>query len=67
MGGILNSLIRNADRVKLACLAQLINVIAPIMTNPNGLFRQTIHYPYSWALQFARGSVLNTDGRVSRL
>jgi alpha-N-arabinofuranosidase len=59
VGGILNSLIRNADRVKLACLAQLINVIAPIMTSPNGLFRQTIYYPYSWALQFARGSVLN--------
>ena len=37
VGGILNTLIRNADRVKLACLAQLINVIAPIMTNPNGL------------------------------
>ena len=59
VGGLLNSLIRNADRVKLACLAQLVNVIAPIMTNPNGLFRQTIFYPYSWALQFARGSVLN--------
>ncbi len=59
VGGILNSLIRNADRVKLACLAQLINVIAPIMTNANGMFRQTIYYPYSWALQYARGSVLN--------
>jgi alpha-L-arabinofuranosidase len=59
VGGILNSLIRHADRVKLACLAQLINVIAPIMTNPNGIFRQTIFYPYSWALQFARGSVLD--------
>ena len=50
---------RNADRVKIACLAQLINVIAPIMTNENGLFRQTIYYPYSWALQYARGKVLN--------
>ena len=59
VGGLINSLIRNADRVKLACLAQLINVIAPIMTNPNGMLRQTIFYPYSWALQFARGSVLN--------
>ena len=59
VGGLINSLIRNADRVKLACLAQLINVIAPIMTNANGLLRQTIYYPYSWALQFARGSVLN--------
>jgi len=59
VGGLLNTLIRNSDRVKLACLAQLINVIAPIMTNANGLFRQTIFYPYSWALQFARGAALN--------
>jgi len=58
VGGLLNSLIRKADRVRLACLAQLVNVIAPIMTNANGLFRQTIYYPYSWALQFARGSAL---------
>src|SRR5207244_5530821 len=59
VGGLINTLLRNADRVKLACLAQLINVIAPIMTNPTGLFRQTIYYPYSWALQFACGHVLN--------
>jgi alpha-N-arabinofuranosidase len=45
--------------VKIACLAQLVNVIAPIMTNQNGLFRQTIYYPYSWALQYAQGRVLN--------
>src|SRR5437762_418485 len=59
VGGMLNTLMRNADRVKIACLAQLINVIAPIMTNENGLFRQTIYYPYAWALQYARGRVLN--------
>ena len=59
VGGLVNTLIRNADRVKVACLAQLINVIAPIMTNSTGMFRQPIYYPYSWALQFARGSVLN--------
>jgi alpha-N-arabinofuranosidase len=58
VGGLLNSLIRNSDRVKIACLAQLVNVIAPIVTNPNGLLRQTIFYPYSWALQFARGAAL---------
>jgi alpha-N-arabinofuranosidase len=58
VGGLINSLIRKADRVKLACLAQLVNVIAPIMTNANGLLRQTIYYPYSWALEFARGSAL---------
>jgi alpha-L-arabinofuranosidase len=59
VGGMINTLLRNADRVKLACLAQLVNVIAPIMTNANGLFRQTIYYPYSWGLQMARGNVLN--------
>jgi alpha-L-arabinofuranosidase len=59
VGGLLNTLIRNCDRVKLACLAQLINVIAPIMTNSDGLFRQTTYYPYSWALQFARGAALH--------
>jgi len=59
VGGLINSLLRNADRVKLACLAQLINVIAPIMTDANGILQQTIYYPYSWALQFARGEVLD--------
>jgi alpha-N-arabinofuranosidase len=59
VGGIVNTLLRNADRVKLACLAQLVNVIAPIMTNAKGLFRQTIYYPYSWGLQMARGDVLS--------
>jgi alpha-N-arabinofuranosidase len=59
VGGLINSLLRNADRVKLACLAQLVNVIAPIMTNADGLFQQTIFYPYSWGLQFAKGDVLN--------
>jgi len=59
VGGLINSLLRNSDRVKLACLAQLVNVIAPIMTDANGVFRQTIYYPYSWALQFAHGAVLN--------
>jgi alpha-N-arabinofuranosidase len=59
VGGLINTLVRNADRVKVACLAQLINVIAPIMTNADGILRQTIYYPYSWALQYARGNVLN--------
>jgi alpha-L-arabinofuranosidase len=59
VGGLVNSLLRHADRVKIACLAQLVNVIAPIMTNENGLYLQTIYYPYSWGLQYARGAVLN--------
>jgi len=59
VGGLVNSLMRNADRVKIACLAQLVNVIAPIMTNADGFYRQTIYYPYRWGLEFAHGSILN--------
>jgi len=59
VGGLIITLLRHADRVKIACLAQLVNVIAPIMTNANGLFRQTIYYPYNWALQYAKGNVLD--------
>ena len=59
VGGLVNSLLRHADRVRIACLAQLVNVIAPIMTNENGLYLQTIFYPYSWGLQYARGAVLD--------
>jgi alpha-N-arabinofuranosidase len=59
VGGLINSLLRHADRVKVACLAQLVNVIAPITTNKDGFFRHTIYYPYLWALQAARGDVLD--------
>jgi len=59
VGGLINSLLRHSGRVKIACLAQLVNVIAPLMTNANGLYRQTIYYPYSWGLHFARGATLD--------
>jgi alpha-N-arabinofuranosidase len=58
VGGLINSLLRHSDRVRLACLAQLVNVIAPLMTNETSVLRQTIYYPYFWALQNARGDVL---------
>ncbi len=41
----LNSFIRHADIVKMANMAQLVNVIAPIFTNETGSFLQTIYYP----------------------
>jgi alpha-L-arabinofuranosidase len=59
VGGFLNTLLRNSDRVRIACLAQLVNVIAPIITNANGVLRQTTFYPYNWALRYARGRVLD--------
>lgn len=45
VAGYLNTFIRNADIVKMANLAQLVNVIAPIFTSEGGLFYQTIFYP----------------------
>jgi alpha-N-arabinofuranosidase len=59
VGGFINTLLRNADRVRVACLAQLVNVIAPLVTNDTGVLRQSTFYPYSWALKYARGRVLD--------
>jgi alpha-N-arabinofuranosidase len=45
MGVFLNSFFRHADVVKMANLAQLVNVIAPMFTNPQGMYYQTIYFP----------------------
>ncbi len=59
VGSMLITLLRNADRVKIACLAQLVNVIAPIMTrNGGGCWAQTIYYPFLHASSFGRGTSL---------
>jgi len=58
-GGACISLLNHADRVKAACLAQLVNVIAPIMTETGGpAWRQTIFHPFAQMAQFGRGKVL---------
>ena len=53
-------MLRHAVRVKIGCLAQLVNVIAPIMTSDTGAWRQTIFYPYMHAATLGQGTVLNT-------
>src|SRR6195952_2348157 len=59
-GCIINTFIRRSDVVKLACIAQLVNVIAPIMTDPKGAaWRQTIYDPYYLASRFGRGTALH--------
>jgi len=56
VGSMLITLLQHADRVKMACMAQLVNVIAPIMTENNGRsWKQTIFYPYMHASVFGRG------------
>ena len=58
-GGACISLLNHADRVKVACLAQLVNVIAPIMTETGGAaWRQTIFYPFADFSNLGRGNVL---------
>jgi alpha-N-arabinofuranosidase len=59
VGGFVNTLLRNSDRVRVACLAQLVNVIAPLVTSDTGILRQSTYYPYSWALRYAKGRLLD--------
>ncbi|MEK3888220.1 arabinosylfuranosidase ArfA [Bacillus sp. FSL K6-3431] len=60
VGSMLITMLRNADRVKIACMAQLVNVIAPIMTENGGpAWKQTIFYPYMHTSIYGRGVVLN--------
>jgi alpha-L-arabinofuranosidase len=59
VGSLLITLLRHADRVAMACLAQLVNVIAPIRTEPGGAsWRQTTFHPFAQAARYARGRVL---------
>lgn len=59
VGSMLITLLRNVDRVKIACLAQLVNVIAPIMTrNGGGAWAQTIYWPFLHVSHYGRGTSL---------
>ncbi len=60
VGDLLITLLRNTDRVHSASLAQLVNVIAPIMTEPGGrAWKQTTFHPFALTSQHASGTVLN--------
>ena len=55
----------HSDRVKIACLAQLVNVIAPIMTEKDGpAWRQTIFYPFLHASLYGRGTALKAETKT---
>ena len=60
VGSMMITLLKHCDRVKMACLAQLVNVIAPIMTSDTGAWRQTIFFPFKYTSNFGRGTVLQT-------
>jgi alpha-N-arabinofuranosidase len=50
----LNSFVRNADVVKVACIAQIVNVIAPVLARPNGIVKQTIYWPFAMLSEATR-------------
>ena len=60
VGCVINAFIRRCDKVKIACIAQLVNVIAPIMTETGGrAWCQTIYYPLLLASLHGRGEALH--------
>ncbi|MBB5959754.1 alpha-N-arabinofuranosidase [Saccharothrix tamanrassetensis] len=62
VGSYLITLLRHADRVRVACQAQLVNVIAPIRTEPSGpSWRQTTYHPFALTARWARGTVLRVE------
>jgi len=66
VGCMLISLIKHCDRVRLACLAQLVNVIAPIFTaTGGGIIRQTIFFPFQHASHYGRGVALSLNVQSS--
>ncbi len=61
VGCMLMTLQNNCDRVKMACMAQLVNVIAPIMTkNGGGAWAQTTYYPYLYASRYGKGETMRS-------
>jgi alpha-N-arabinofuranosidase len=59
VGGLLNEFIRRSDRVRIACIAQLVNVIAPIRAERGGkAWATSIYYPYQFASLYGRGTAL---------
>jgi alpha-L-arabinofuranosidase len=62
VGCLLITLMRHADRVRMACLAQLVNVLPPIRTLDGGpAWRQTTYFPFRHAARLARGTVLRVE------
>src|SRR5665648_785840 len=62
VGNLLISLLRHSDRVHAASLAQLVNVIAPIMSGPGGrIWRQTTFHPFALTSRYAVGQVLRVE------
>ncbi|ONK10459.1 alpha-N-arabinofuranosidase [Streptomyces sp. MP131-18] len=68
VAGMLMSLLKHSDRVTVACLSELVNVIAPIRAEPGSeAWRQSTFYPFALMARYARGHVLRIEPRVEKL
>ena len=63
----LNSFVRNADIVAIACIAQIVNVIAPILTRPEDLLVQTIYWPFKMLRDAVSGQSLQPAVRAPEM
>ena len=57
----MNVFLRRCDVLKIACVAQIVNVIAPILTSASGLVKQTIFYPFQLFSKYAQGVALDAN------
>ncbi|SPO07366.1 probable Probable alpha-N-arabinofuranosidase C [Cephalotrichum gorgonifer] len=51
----LNIFVRNAKDLGMATIAQSVNVIAPLMTTPRGVWKQTTYFPLLLFSKYMRG------------
>jgi alpha-N-arabinofuranosidase len=68
VASLLMSLLRHSDRVSVACLSELVNVVAPIRSEPGSpAWRQSIFHPFALIARHARGEVLRVEPRAETL
>jgi alpha-N-arabinofuranosidase len=63
VGSMILTLLQHADRVRIACIAQVVNALAPLMTETGGrMWKQTTWYPFEHASRFGRGELIFSSG-----
>ena len=68
VASLMSTIINHCDTIGIACMAQLVNVIAPIMVDPDGdAICQTIYYPFKYMNDNARGSAFECDVKVTTM
>ena len=71
VGGMLCTILNNADRIKIACLAQLVNALSPIHTEKGGgVLKHSTFYPFMHVSNYGKGTVLkilvNCDNFITK-